>query len=243
MDKRILLLIAVFIAGSAVFFVYRKFFYQHAGISYEIRPGNMMIHVGDSISFQDKTADANRWKWDFGDGEYSAEQGGTHTYLQKGRYPIRLSVYGPFGMLYDERSVLEVLPGETVAASPEIVGSSSVNVNEPVRFESNTAAESYQWEITGEPGVSGKNEHGKTVAFSFTKPGLKVINLTLHNPDLVLKKEVTVNSVAVAETRPTAVAAPQPKPAAPHQSKPQKPKSQHDDLSDLESGGVEVKKK
>src|SRR4051812_5066788 len=105
MDKRIIFLIIIFWVCSLGFFLYRKLYYKPEGISYNIRPREGMIRTGDSILFQDQTKGANRWKWDFGDGEFSGEQSGQHLYLVPGQFKVRLTVYGSFGSMQDEKTV------------------------------------------------------------------------------------------------------------------------------------------
>jgi PKD repeat protein len=126
MDKRLLILIAVSILSSAGFFTYRKLVYKPDGISYSIKP-RAVINPGDSIAYNDQTPGASRWKWDFGDGEFSADQSGHHTYLSAGKFPVKLTVYGPFGVLKDESNEVTVaardlisVPRDTVASTPAV---------------------------------------------------------------------------------------------------------------------------
>ena len=50
------------------------------------------------VAFTDQSsANATRWKWDFGDGETSVEQHPVHTYKQAGEYIVTLSVESPAG--------------------------------------------------------------------------------------------------------------------------------------------------
>ncbi|PWR76349.1 hypothetical protein DLD82_00050 [Methanospirillum stamsii] len=46
---------------------------------------------GNSVKFSDKSlGDANKWKWDFGDGTTSSEQSPLHPYAQAGTYTVSL---------------------------------------------------------------------------------------------------------------------------------------------------------
>jgi PKD repeat protein len=50
------------------------------------------------VAFTDQSsANATRWKWDFGDGETSVEQHPIHTYKQGGEYIVTLSVESSAG--------------------------------------------------------------------------------------------------------------------------------------------------
>lgn len=50
------------------------------------------------VAFQDtSTGEVTRWRWDFGDGESSAEQHPVHVYRSAGEYVVKLQVEGPAG--------------------------------------------------------------------------------------------------------------------------------------------------
>jgi hypothetical protein len=50
------------------------------------------------VAFKDlSTGKITSWKWDFGDGETSAEQNPVHTYKEAGYYVVVLWVEGPEG--------------------------------------------------------------------------------------------------------------------------------------------------
>ncbi|MBN1285424.1 MAG: DUF11 domain-containing protein [Anaerolineae bacterium] len=54
-----------------------------------------------NVTFTDQSQPINgitRWRWDFGDGETSADQNPTHTYAAGGTYTVTLTVYGPGGL-------------------------------------------------------------------------------------------------------------------------------------------------
>lgn len=55
-----------------------------AAFSYEIN--------GNSVSFQDSSASALEWFWDFGDGNSTNQQNPSHTYASAGSYEVCLSV-------------------------------------------------------------------------------------------------------------------------------------------------------
>ena len=49
------------------------------------------------ISFINKTTDANRYLWDFGDGSSSTEENPVHYYTRKGKYTVSLIAYNEYG--------------------------------------------------------------------------------------------------------------------------------------------------
>ncbi len=248
MDKRIIILIVVFVAFAAGFFVYRKMYYKHDGIRYEVRPRGI-IKVADSIAYQDLTPGATRWKWDFGDGEYSSDQFGSHAYLEPGQFNVRLTVYGPFGVLQDSRAVVNVIPGELIAdaSEPQIVGPQDPKAGQQARYASSINAASYEWTVEGDPALAARRQSGSSAEYSFGRPGRRTLVLTMHNPDHVVRKDISV--VADAAPQPAAVQQPRPAPVtrpAPMRQPPSQPKQsppkKGNGLPDL-GEGVEYEKK
>ena len=238
MDKRIIILIAVFCTASLGFFMYRKMYYKHEGIRYTIKPRGV-ISVADSIVFQDQTDDANRWKWDFGDGEYSAQPSGTHTYMAPGKYNVKLTVYGAFGVIKDTKTDINVVTGNMmpVAASsvPGIVGPSDLQVGTSAKFESDMAAATYEWHVEGDPRMAGKTEKGDAVNYAFASAGVRTIVLKTTKPDHETRKSVTVMAAAAPAVGPRPMPMPvQTKPAMPKPRPAQRPNGGN--LPDLDNG-------
>jgi len=50
-----------------------------------------------TVAFHDDSAGATAWKWDFGDGQTSAEQHPVHRYAEPGKFVVTLDVSGPGG--------------------------------------------------------------------------------------------------------------------------------------------------
>lgn len=127
MDKRLLILIGLSLLSSASFFTYRKLVYKPEAINSTIKPLKA-IPAGDSIAYSDQTPGASRWKWNFGDGEFSADQSGHHTYLAAGSYPVNLTVYGPFGVLKSKEQIVTVTRPDIIASTPVDTVAASVAV-------------------------------------------------------------------------------------------------------------------
>ena len=62
------------------------------GSSFDVQPGSPSAKA--AVRFVDRTAGANAWRWDFGDGSGSGEQSPAHVYAQAGTYPVTLMVNG-----------------------------------------------------------------------------------------------------------------------------------------------------
>jgi len=57
-----------------------------------------------AISFSDLSAGATSWAWDFGDGNFSAQQNPTHTYTAAGTFTVSLSVTNAVGTDTDTKT-------------------------------------------------------------------------------------------------------------------------------------------
>lgn len=252
MDKKLLFLIALAILGSGGFFAYRKMYYKPEGISYEIKP-RLAIQSGDSIEFSDKTPGASRWKWDFGDGEYSADQSGFHTYLSGGDFFVTHTVYGSFG-IQQKRDTVHVIARNIIStpAGPSIIGPESVKVGVPAKWESSTTAGTYEWKVEGDAVLSGNVQKGNNATYAFKSAGQRTLVLSTHNPDAVTRRTVMVMAAdqpKAAAPAPVHTTAAIPMPPQQHAAAPAKPKpAQHNtpahkgnNLEDL-GDGVEIKK-
>lgn len=250
MDKRLLILIAVFILGSASLFGYRKLMYKPEGIKYTIKPREA-INTGDSISYSDNTPGASRWKWDFGDGEYSADQSGHHTYLSPGKYDVTLTAYGPFGVQKRTESVTVLGSSNNIIstpAGPSISGPADAKAGTPASWQASTKAERYEWKVEGDAALAANKQTGSSATYTFKSAGQRTLVLTTHNPDATVRRSITVMpadakpepataSMQMPPRQQPAQQSARPKPA---QQQPQKPRGGNS-LEDL-GDGVEIKK-
>jgi PKD repeat protein len=248
MDKRLLILIGIALLSSAGFFAYRKIYYKPEGIKYTIKPRDV-LKTGDSISFSDQTPGASRWKWDFGDGEYSADQSGYHTYLSAGKYDVSLTAYGPFGVQKKTETVT-VIPNDILSqtVAPGISGGTTAKVGIPATWTSSVNAAGYEWKVEGDAALAGNKQKGNSATYTFKSGGQRTLVLTTHEPDAVLKRDIFV-AAPEPIAKPVATNAPIQMPPQ-HSTSPAKPKPavQHphqqakgNGLEDL-GDGVEIKK-
>ena len=61
--------------------------------------------VGQTVTFTSTSTGATTWNWDFGDGASGSGSTATHAYSTAQTYIVRLTVTGPGGSDYLERSV------------------------------------------------------------------------------------------------------------------------------------------
>lgn len=197
MDKRILILIVCSIVLSSGLLVYKKLIAGNKStlVSYMIEP--VLIDAGNTITYKDKTEGATRWKWEFGDGEYAYDQAGSHNYLAEGKYKVRLTVYGKFGLLKDSTKIITVIPATVklpenkAEQQPDIIaGPLTAHVGESINFESGTSAAAYEWTVLHEPAY--KMQRDQVATYIFHSPGKRTILLRMQNPDITTQREINI---------------------------------------------------
>jgi len=244
MDKRLIILMAVALLGSSAFFAYRKLYYKPEGIRFVIKP-NSDLKVGDSISFEDQTKGATRWKWNFGDGEFSVERSGHHIFLDPGTYQVALTAYGPFGMLHQDTRVTVVARDIlSTVSQPGIVGPSTATVGVASNWQCTTTAQKYVWTVEGDAALANQSQTGASATFTFKRPGAYSIVLNTKSPDATVRQDVTVAAAAIATPQPvrsTASIPMPPKQHATHKHPVRQEPKQGNKLEDL-GGPVEIKK-
>jgi hypothetical protein len=246
MDKRILFLIGLAVLGSGGFFTYRKLYFKPEGIHYSIKPREA-IKTGDSIAYSDQTPGASRWKWDFGDGEFSADQSGNHTYLTPGKFEVTLTAYGPFGM-QKKTEIVDVVARDmaSLPAGPSIAGPADVKVGVPATWQSSAKAGGYEWKVEGDATGNSNTQKGNTATYAFKTAGQRTLILTMHNPDAVVRQNIMVMADDAPQPKPAAVTAPIKMPPPQHQAQNHPHPANHNTqqgnkLDDL-GGPVEIKK-
>ena len=222
MDKRILLSITVLLLSSVAIAAYRKFLYKHEGIHATVTPRGAVLRVKDSIQFRDLTASADRRMWDFGDGEFSTSESGSHTYLAPGKFRVRLHSHGSFGTLVDSSTEVVVLADETVKpAVPVIRGPEMVMPGEEVAFEAPVTAGSYEWRVEGEASLASNKQQSAIASYKFSTPGKKTLTVVTKNPDQNFTKDILVQTPAPPPAEPAVpIVSATPPPSRPAADKP-----------------------
>lgn len=59
----------------------------------------LVAEVGETVSFTNRSLDANSYEWDFGDGYYSTTLNAAHEWLEPGTYEVALTAYGKDGRI------------------------------------------------------------------------------------------------------------------------------------------------
>lgn len=84
--------------------------------SFHVDEQQVSIHEAE-IDFTDRSVDAMRWEWDFGDGYYSNEMSPTHEYLDTGQFEVMQIVHSDFGCV-DTAVLIIAVQGEYAIYAP-----------------------------------------------------------------------------------------------------------------------------
>lgn len=148
-------------------------------------PANLT--VGDSLKFDDKTANAKSKKWDFGDGKTSERNNGVHFYSKPGFYEVKLTIDNKyiktFPVLVSNR-IIDQTPFIENTAS--IDGPSQAMQLENVIFRGiSSTAKSFHWKF-GETGqIDSRDKMG---FYSYKKPGNYIVTLFTDDAEPVTQQ-------------------------------------------------------
>lgn len=78
------------ILSLVIYFIQKKFFYSISDLDSRVYPA--VLHVGDTLHFEDNTSIRAIKKWEFGDGDLSLNEKGYHIYKQPGFYQVSFTV-------------------------------------------------------------------------------------------------------------------------------------------------------
>lgn len=134
------------------------------------------LNVGDSLRFEDKTANAKNVRWDFGDGKTSERPRGIHLYSRPGFYEVKLTIDNKitktFPVLVTNRTAVQAAD---VVPAPTIDGPIQAMQLENVIFRAiSPTAKVFTWKF-GETGNVDAKE--KMAIYSYKKPGNYIVTL------------------------------------------------------------------
>ncbi|MGJ1295218.1 PKD domain-containing protein [Sphingobacterium spiritivorum] len=127
---------------------------------------NQDMTLNQDLIYIDNTAGAQKWHWDFGNGDVSTQQDGKYRYKSAGTYVVRLVVNDNL----HEQFFVTVKDSVTkvVDSTLQISGPSAGTILKEVRMEVDGPGEIYQWQF----GESGKVDViGKVALYTYSKPG------------------------------------------------------------------------
>lgn len=152
------------------------------------------------VQFQNNTAGAISWFWDFGDGQTSTDQNPQHTYLNTGSYDVKLTVAtaNGCGNTIIKSRFVRVVP-TTVKIVPDITkGCINLTVHPKAEIRSVDAIASYLWDF----GDGGPASNSAAPAYTYSSGGVFPMQVTI----------TTLDGCVVSNTRSIEVGTP---PSAP----------------------------
>lgn len=206
--KNIFLILGIILIAVGIFSIKKCMSGDSGCPKLDFTISSATILAGESIHFEDNTAEANEWLWDFGDGQTSDLQSGEHVYAEaKDEYIIKLTINKKCSETKTIK-VSSVVISSTDTAQKDVVilGPTSAEVGDAITFGNNTdGASKWEWQF-GESGANDKFTQNPT--YTYNSPGKYTVVLRVDNS----KKEGRLT----IQIRP--------KPAAPKPGAPPKPK-------------------
>lgn len=124
------------------------------------------IYLNEPLVYNDNTEGAQRWLWEFGNGDQSASAGGTYRFHRSGRYIVRVTIDGDLRRQFAV-NVMDTVPVNRDTAI-HISGPTVAAVGEQVRLEADGDASDYEWSF----GETGRvDATGPTVFYAYHLPG------------------------------------------------------------------------
>jgi hypothetical protein len=132
------------------------------------------ITLGQPLRFADSTAHATSWMWEFGNGDYSTEQGGAYEFPEQGRYQVRLKVDNDLEKLF----LVRVRPFELDGHASHLIRIEAPQTaiqGEYISFSAVGSDKDWKWEF-GESGIIDSRE--KTTIYAYQNHGVFQVRLT-----------------------------------------------------------------
>jgi serine protease AprX len=132
------------------------------------------------VKFTDFSKDANKWKWDFGDGTYSTAKSPKHTYSKPGNYSVKLTISNKDGSStktknnYIKVAVLKK-PVADFFGSPK---SGKAPLNVTFTDTSTGKPKAWKWSFG-----DGTYSTAKSPKHTYSKTGIYSVKFTISNKD------------------------------------------------------------
>jgi len=144
--------------------------------------------VGEIISFSNESTNAEKWKWEFGDGsEIKTKQYEFHTYSKPGRYEVSLIINGVCNI----KKEIEISYYDIGLVDPNLIPKINVKsyatVGRPVDFSFSYPEKVYtaEWSF----GETNQLDNTKVSPYYiYTSPGLKQVSLIVNGDVKALAK-------------------------------------------------------
>ena len=169
---------------------------QAAALPHLVLPDRVQVIAGEELLLSpvpmNKTDVQPSFHWDMGDGTLFDQAEAHHIYAEAGRYRPRLTITGIDGLpcLKDDHTVAVTVlarPMANISHTPDQIyaGGARDEVEFRAALAGGAGAWNFHWDFGDREGGSGE---GAVVSYSFKKPGLHVVTLTLSDGSGVARK-------------------------------------------------------
>lgn len=173
-NKRAVLALGIIVTMMLVAFILMRSCDGDRVVSASLSSSEVML--GERIYFADSTYRAERWVWEFGNGDYSEEQSGSYVFPDEGRYQIRLRVDNKL----EKQFMVRVKPyvQEVQDQMIRINAPEAVMQGEYVLFSGEGNDKEWRWEF-GETGLVDSRE--KNPLYAYDRHGTFQVLLSTEN--------------------------------------------------------------
>lgn len=154
---------------ALVFVLMRNFFKTRTIDAHLLR---QEIFLNEPLVYTDNTGGAQKWLWEFGNGDKSLRQNGSYRFRRAGSYIVRLTVDDELRQQFPVM-VKDTVP-VVVNSNITINGVTRATVNEQIRLDAEGDANLFEWSF----GETGRvDSHNRTAFYTYHTPGSFTVSL------------------------------------------------------------------
>jgi hypothetical protein len=169
LNHRIYIILIAVVLVLGITFLVRSCMYNRE-IRATVSP--LDVEQGIPVLYADSTRGANKWLWEFGNGDTSPEQRGHYIFPGTGKYQVRLTVNGSL----EKRFIVHVRSARKDGSLDlvRIIAPEEALQGEYITFRGEGSSRDWRWEF-GETGQVDATE--KTAIYKYGLPGRYTVNL------------------------------------------------------------------
>lgn len=186
LNFRILIVIAVTIASIFAFSALIRSCSDEQDIRAKV--SHVALNCNEPLAFADSTKHAQKWLWEFGNGDKTSSQSGEYRYTQPGKYQIRLTVNDKY-QRYFLVEVRKPKSEEEIANLIRINAPESAMQNELIVFKAEGESEQWRWEF-GETGMIDSRD--KKTLYAYSEPGIYNILLSTEKTKYPIQQQIEI---------------------------------------------------
>ena len=173
-NKRVLLVTVIVGIIILSVWLFQKLFPSQKDITAQVTPLSMTL--GDTLRFKDSTSFAERWRWDFGDGNVAFSPSGAYAYRKPGHYFVRLTINNKFVDTFSV-TVRTALPKISIQDSVTRIDGPAMGMQfENLVFRAvGRGTKQWRWKFGETRGTIDSDE--PFVIYSYKDPGEYVVKL------------------------------------------------------------------